>query len=91
VIDLVTVRRSSLYAELLAHIERVDPQLGPAPANLYSFTIRARDTSRAELWYYPMSLDEPLPTLPIWLSPQLRVLLPLEASYEQTCRLLHIA
>jgi hypothetical protein len=91
VVDLVTVRRSSLYAELLDHIERVDPQLGLTSANLYSFTIRAREPSRVDLWHYPMTLGEPLPTLPIWLTPELHVLLPLEVSYEQTCRLLHIA
>ena len=38
-----------------------------------------------------MPLGQPLPTLPIWLSPDLRVLLPLDASYEETCRLPHIA
>lgn len=37
-----------------------------------------------------MTLGHPLPTLPIWLTPELRVLLPLEASYEETCRLLRI-
>jgi hypothetical protein len=43
------------------------------------------------MWHYPMSLGQPLPTLPIWLNTDLRVLLPLELSYEETCRLLHIA
>jgi hypothetical protein len=37
-----------------------------------------------------MTLGQPLPTLPLWLAPDLRVLLPLEPSYEETCRLLHI-
>jgi hypothetical protein len=90
-IDLVTNRQSSLYAELLEHIERTDPQLGPTPGYLYSVTIRSREPSLLDLWYYPMTLGEPLPTLPVWLNPELRVLLPLETSYEQTCRLLHIA
>lgn len=26
-----------------------------------------------------------------WLAPELRVMLPLEAGYEETCRLLHIS
>jgi len=91
VVDLVTVRQSSLYAELLEHIDRVDPNLGPSPANLYSVSLRARGPSLLDLWYYPMAIGEPLPTLPVWLSAELRVLLPLETSYEQTCRLLHIA
>jgi hypothetical protein len=37
-----------------------------------------------------MTIGQPLPTLPIWLSPGLRIMLPLESSYEETCRLLRI-
>lgn len=95
VVDLVTIRQLNLYADLLELIGGTDPQLGPTPPNLYAFTIRSRKRpdrrSVLDLWYYPMPLGQPLPTLPIWLSPDLRVLLPLEASYEETCRLLHIA
>jgi hypothetical protein len=94
VVDLVTVRQSNLYADLLALIERTDPELGPTPTNLYSVTIRSRKQpdhpSLLDMWYYPMTLGNPLPTLPIWLNPELRLLLPLEASYEETCRLLRI-
>ena len=95
VVDLVTIRQFNLYADLLELIDRNDPQLGQTPPNLYAVTIRSRKPpdmrSLLDLWYYPMSLGQPLPTLPIWLSPDLRVLLPLETSYEETCRLLHIA
>lgn len=95
VVDLVTIRQSNLYADLLDLIGRTDPQLGPTPPHLYAVTIRSRKRpdrrSVLDLWYYPMPLGQSLPTLPIWLSPDLRVLLPLEASYEETCRLLHIA
>jgi hypothetical protein len=38
-----------------------------------------------------MILGQPLPTLPIWLGPDLRVMLPLETGYEETCRILGIA
>jgi hypothetical protein len=37
-----------------------------------------------------MSLGQPLPTLPIGLDVDLGVLLDLEKSYEETCRVLHI-
>lgn len=94
VVDLVTTRQFNLYADLLELIGGVDPQLGPTPPNLYAVTIRSRKPPDKrpllDMWYYPMSLGQPLPTLPIWLSPDLHVLLPLEASYEETCRLLHI-
>lgn len=95
VVDLVTIRQFNLYADLLELIGGVDPQLVPTPPNLYAVTLRSRKRperrSVLDLWYYPMPLGQPLPTLPIWLSPDLRVLLPLEASYEETSRLLHIA
>jgi hypothetical protein len=38
-----------------------------------------------------MTVGQALPTLPIWLNADTRVLLPLEPSYEETCRLLHIS
>ena len=37
------------------------------------------------------SLRKPLPTLPLWLADNLAVPLELEASYEETCRILRIA
>lgn len=38
-----------------------------------------------------MAVGQPLPTLPLWLAPELRVMLPLEPSYQETCRILGIA
>lgn len=38
-----------------------------------------------------MTVGQALPSLPIWLDVDLSVMLELEASYEETCRLLHIA
>lgn len=84
VVDLVTVRQFNLYADLLELIGRVDPQIGAAPPHLYSVTVRGRRRPEMQplldVWFYPMTVGQPLPTLPIWLSADLRVLLPLEAS-----------
>ena len=95
VVDLVTVRQFNLYADLLELIGGTDPQLGPTPPHLYAVTIRSRKRpakrSLLDMWYYPMTVGQPLPTLPVWLNTDLRVLLPLEPGYEETCRLLHIA
>ncbi len=94
VVDLVTPREFNLYSELLDLIGRRDPTVSEPPQHLYAVTLRARpDAPRPllDVWFYPMELGAPLPTLPVWLSPELRVLLPLEAGYEETCRLLHIA
>jgi hypothetical protein len=38
----------------------------------------------------PLTLGEPLPTLPLWLSTDLAIPLNLESSYEQTCQALRI-
>lgn len=44
-----------------------------------------------DAWFYPMILGQPLPELPIWLSADLRAMLPLETSYQETCKVLGIA
>ncbi|MCO6455984.1 MAG: DUF4058 family protein [Pirellulaceae bacterium] len=95
IVDLVTVRQSNLYADVLELIGEQDPRLGPNPPSLYTVTMRARKQppkrSLLELWFYPMNVGQTLPTLPIWLKEDLCVLLPLEPGYEETCRLLRIA
>jgi hypothetical protein len=42
-------------------------------------------------WAYPLDVGQPLPTLPVWLTETHAVSLDLEASYEETCRVLRIA
>lgn len=95
IVDLVTIRHFNLYAELLELLGGTDPQLESATSSLYSVTIRVRKRlgkrSLIDMWYDPMTLGHPLPTLPVWLSDDRRVLLPLEQSYEETCRILHIS
>jgi hypothetical protein len=96
IVDLVTVRHANLYAELLEALGRTDPHLGDPPPPLYGVTLRSRKRPKKRLamldaWFYPMTVGDPLPTLPIWLTPELRVMLPLETSYQETCRILGIA
>jgi hypothetical protein len=94
-VDLVTVRRANLYADLLSLLGHVDPDLAPTPPPLYAVTLRTRKPpdrpARLEAWFYAMAVGQPLPTLPIWLTADLRVMLPLEPSYQETCRILGIA
>ncbi len=93
-VDLVTVRQANLYAELLTLLGRSDPAL-ETPPHLYAVTLRTRKTPKGrsllDAWFYPMAVGEPLPALPIWLTPDLQVVLPLETSYQETCRILGIA
>ena len=95
IVDLVTVRQFNLYADLLTALGRNDPHLGDTPPETYAVTLRSRERrkkqSLLDVWFYPMVVDQPLPTLPIWLTPELHVMLPLEPSYQETCRLLRIS
>jgi hypothetical protein len=94
VVDVVSVRQANLYAELVAMYGGADPQLADPPT-LYAATVRTRriprrHRPRLEAWFLPMTVGHHLPTIPIWLSETLRIDLPLETSYEETCRVLDI-
>jgi hypothetical protein len=92
-VDLVTTRGFNLYCDLLALFDRTDPAFTPHPPSIYAVTCRCRkggQSSKLDLWAYPLAIGKPLPTLPIWLAEDLSVLLDLEASYEETCRVLRI-
>ncbi len=95
ILDRVTVRQSNLYADLLELIGGTDPQLDPTPPDLYAATIRTRKQTETrsllDAWFYSMALGQSLPALAIWLGTDLHIMLPLEPSYEETCRLLHIS
>ncbi len=94
-VDLVSIRQANLYADLLNLLGRADPALAAATPHLYAVTLLSRRPPKRrqllDAWFYPMIVGQALPTLPIWLTPDLRVMLPLETSYEETCRILGIA
>jgi Protein of unknown function (DUF4058) len=94
-VDLVSIRPTNLYADLLRLLGRADPALATTTPSLYAVTLRSRKPPKRrqllDAWFYPMIVGQPLPTLPIWLTPELRVMLPLETSYQETCRILGIA
>jgi hypothetical protein len=93
IVDLVTTRQFNLYADLLDLIGQTDPSLGPEPPPLYAVACRWRrvdESWRLETWAYALAVGQPLPSLPLWLADNLAVPLELEASYEETCRILRI-
>jgi hypothetical protein len=92
IVDLVTIRRSNLYCDLLDLIGCSDPSFEPPPPT-YAVTCRGHKVdrqSRLAAWAYPLAVGHKLPTLPIWLTDELSVSLDLEASYEETCQVLRI-
>jgi hypothetical protein len=92
-VDLVTTRQFNLYGDLLKLIGQADPSLAPEPPPLYAAACRWRragDAWSLETWAHALTVGQPLPTLPLWLADNLAVPLELEASYEETCRILRI-
>ena len=92
-VDLVTVRRFNLYADLLALLGRSDTTMSPDAPPIYAATCRKRlvgRKTRLETWATPLAIGQPLPILPIWLTETVAVSLDLEATYEVACRVLRI-
>jgi hypothetical protein len=91
IVDLVTTRDFNLYYDLLELIGQ--PELVREPPPIYAVSCRATKKDRTWLlegWEQPLSLGQPLPTLPLWLADNLAIPLELEASYEETYRVLRL-
>jgi Protein of unknown function (DUF4058) len=88
IVDVVTPRQFNLYAELLQFLGQSDPTLGEPLPHLYAVSCRWRPQGKRMLlqtWSHTLTLGQPLPTLPLWLTGKLAVPLDLEVSYEQAC------
>ena len=88
IVDLVTVRQFNLYAEVLAFIGHRDPTMSDPPPPIYATSCRwVEKEKRAilEAWSHVLTVGQPLPTLPLWLTADLVIPLDLEPSYEQAC------
>ena len=87
-VDLVTIRRFNLYAELMTFIRHPDPTMALDDPPIYAASCRWATIgvrARLEAWPHALVVGEPLPTLPLWLSHEQVVPLDLEQSYEQAC------
>jgi hypothetical protein len=92
-VDIVTIRNNNLYRELLDRFELTDSEIRENDEGVYAVCCRTRRMETRtifDFWRKPLELGSPLPTLPIWLTEKLAIPLELEASYEDTCRLLRI-
>lgn len=93
IVDVVSTSDFNLCAELMKFLESADPTLGDEPPPMYATTLRMRYEDRRRMmdnWYHPLSIGQPLPTLPVWLKKDLPISLDLESSCEETCRALRI-
>lgn len=88
IVDLVTIRRFNLYAQLMEFVGHPDPTMTSDGPSVYAASCRwpTRGTrARLEAWSHILTVGQPLPTLPLWLSDSQVVSLDLEPSYEQAC------
>ena len=93
ILDIVTIRRANLYAELLNVVGQTDPAFAKEVSPIYAVTCRRRmvkSKSRIETWSHRLAIGEALPTLPIWLTDDFALLVDLDLSYEETCRTLRV-
>jgi hypothetical protein len=87
-VDLVTIRRFNLYAQLMDFIGHPDRTMSKDEPPIYAASCRwpTKGTrARLEAWSHTLVVGQPLPTLPLWLREDLVVALDLEQSYEQAC------
>lgn len=93
VVDVVPSRSVDLYGELLEILGQMDASRANLPPEPRATSFRSTTdgmAGRLEIWSHSLKVGQPLPTLPLWLAPNLAVPLDLEASYEETCRGLRI-
>jgi hypothetical protein len=88
IVDLVTIRRFNLYAQLMEFIGHPDPTMSDEEPPIYAASCRwpTKGTrARLEAWPHTLVIGQPLPTLPLWLREDRSIGLDLEQSYEKAC------
>jgi hypothetical protein len=95
IVDVVTSRSANLHQELFEVLEAKGRRAAWVPTTgLYAVAYRpvtVRKAPRVEAWPETLTLGEPLPVMPLWLSLDLCVPVQLEESYLTTCRSLRIS
>lgn len=93
IVDVVTERKANLAAELVRLLhENLDSQFGRA--ELYAVACRVAGTglgTQLELWPELLQTGHELPTLPLWIGPELAIPLDLEQSYSAACGTLRLS
>lgn len=90
-VDPVTVRSSNLYGEIWEEVGGTSPSIGQLETYAVSMKPSVINGKlRLETWERAMAVGQPLPVLPLWLTPRYSIELNLEESYESTCQALRI-
>jgi hypothetical protein len=89
VVDVVTSRSANLHRDLLKKLGKDFT----GETSIYAVAYRVimhKGKTRLEAWPTDLKLGKKLPTLPLWLTPDLAVPLHLEPTYQATCESLRI-
>jgi Protein of unknown function (DUF4058) len=87
-VDIVTSRQANLHNEIVSVMENDARFLLPAANNLYAVAyrpVRRNQKEEVDLWPATLSLGQPLPTLPLFLGEEIRLLVDLEGTYAEAC------
>jgi hypothetical protein len=88
VVDFVTNRPTNLHRTLIELLGLAPPAAAEHSPDLYAVAYRTLPTKeglRLELWPQQLTIGEVLPTLPLYLGPDLCLPLHLEPAYQSAC------
>src|SRR5207302_1947233 len=92
-VDVVTLRGGNLHAAMLGLLQVAD-QSKLADSALYAAayrTVAGKVATGLEYWVEPLTVGTDLPTVPLWLGPDVCVPLDLEQAYRRACESSRIA
>jgi hypothetical protein len=93
VVDTVTNRSAELHNDLCELLGLPAGMRWASPTGLHVVAYRVTkqgDQHQLDAWPFPLALGEPLPTVPLWLAPDLAMPLELELTYADACESLNI-
>jgi hypothetical protein len=93
-VDVVTSRSGNLHSELLQLLEVVDDASALAKDDRYATayrTVPAAETTQLQYWTERLNVGAILPTMPLWIAPEVCLPLDLEKSYLAACAKSRIA
>jgi hypothetical protein len=94
VVDVVTARHANLHDEIVRLLPDANALLFPAKPPLYATAyrpIRRDERDEVDAWLTSLTVGEPLPIVPLALTAELCLPIPLEVTYTDACRKLRLA
>jgi hypothetical protein len=89
IVDIVTHRRANLHNDMLRLMEATDDLELTSDVSLYAVAyqpLQREDKGEIGMWHSPLTLGQPLPTLPLGLRADLVIPVDLEIPYAEACR-----